>query len=334
MKKNYFWIDFLKAISAFAVILLHVSVPLQLDFSNEGRWEVGMIYNSISRFCVPVFVMISGVLLLSKTEELSVFLKKRFSRLLFPFIFWSLIYLLININYGLNTKEIILFSVKQLRSGTQYHLWYIYMLIGLYLFIPILSRWSVNATKKEMAYFLGICLFLLLLDLPIFEKLFTRIDFRYFSGYIGYLVLGTFLHRYYNLKSRWIGFLLFLLGIGSTLFLTYYFSVKTNIFVTTYYNFLSLNVAIASAGLFLWCKDMVTENEYFKNAVGYVSRYSYGIYLSHVFIIIVFEKIGFTYLLFEPWIGVPAITTICFIFSLLLTVFLSKIPLIGKYISG
>lgn len=334
MKKNYFWIDLLKVVAAFAVIILHVTVPLHGDFSNQKIWKVGVFYNSFVRFCVPVFVMVSGVLLLSKSQELTVFLRKRFSRLLFPFLFWSLIYLLIKVNYNLQFKEIILYSITKFRSGTEYHLWYIYMLIGLYLFIPILSKWTVKATKKEMLYFLGICLFIMLLDLPLFGKLFTRVDFRYFSGYIGYLVLGTFLHRYFEIKSKWIAFSLFIFGAGLTLIATYFLSIEAHVFINKYYDFLSINVAIASTGIFLWCKNTVVNSVLIEKTIGTISKYSYGIYLSHVLVLIFFGYIGFTYSLFNPWLGVPIISISCLAGSLLLTFLLSKIPILGKYISG
>lgn len=334
MQKKYLWIDFLKSFAAFAVIVVHVCAPVLYNFANQHNWQIANVYGGLVRFCVPIFVMISGVLLLEKSEELTFFLRKRFSRLLFPFIFWSLIYLSLKINYDLQLKEIISFSTKQLRSGTQYHLWYIYMLIGLYLFIPILSKWSVNATKKEMIYFLGICLFLMFLNLPLFNQLFTRIDFRYFSGYIGYLVLGTFLHRYVDLKSKWMAFFFFLFGVGITIFITYYLSLSANSLISKYYDFLSLNVAIASTGLFLLFKNIIIKNIFFKKIIIIISKYSYGIYLSHVLVLICFGKIGLTYMLFNLWITIPMISLCCLAISLLLTFCLSKIPLIGKYISG
>jgi surface polysaccharide O-acyltransferase-like enzyme len=76
MKKNYFWIDLLKAIAAFAVIILHVTVSLLYDFGDKEHWQAANFYNSLVRFSVPVFVMISGVLLLNKNEELTTFLRK------------------------------------------------------------------------------------------------------------------------------------------------------------------------------------------------------------------------------------------------------------------
>lgn len=334
IKKNYFWIDLLKAIAAFAVILLHVSVPLQYDISNQKLLRIGVFYNSMVRFCVPIFVMVSGVLLLSKTQELGLFLRKRFSRIIYPFLFWSCIYLLVKINYNLPIKEIVLFSISQFRSGTEYHLWYIYMLIGLYLFIPILSKWIVGASKKEILYFLSIWLFILLLELPGFVKLFTRIDFRYFSGYIGYLVLGTFLHRYFTMKSKWFPGLLVLGAVMFTFFTTYFLTIQSKHFIDQYINFLSVNVALAATGVFLLCKDMVVQSEMVKKIITVISKYSYGIYLSHVFILIVFGMIGFNSSLFNPWIGVPVVSVCCLVTSFLLTFSLSKIPVLGKHISG
>jgi surface polysaccharide O-acyltransferase-like enzyme len=334
MKKNYFWIDLLKAIAAFAVIILHVTVSLLYDFGDKEHWQAANFYNSLVRFSVPVFVMISGVLLLNKNEELTTFLRKRFSRLLFPFIFWSVIYLLLKINYDLPLKEIISYSIKVLKSGTEFHLWYIYMLIGLYLFIPILSKWTVNATKKEMIYFLSIWFFIIIVSLPFFNKFYTRIDFRYFSGYIGYLVLGTFLHRFLDKKPRWIGFLLFFVSVGFTILITYYLTAKTNTFNGRFYDFLGLNVVFASIGMFLILKDINTENQKFKKLIENISKYSYGIYLSHIFVLMAISKIGVSYLLFNPWLSIPFVALCVFSLSWLLTFLLSKIPLVGKYISG
>ncbi len=334
MGKNYFWIDLLKTIAAFAVVILHVTVSILYNFADQENWQAANFYNSLVRFCVPVFVMISGVLLLKKNEEITVFLRKRFSRLLFPFIFWSLVYLLLKINYDSSFKEIISFSIKAIKSGTEFHLWYIYMLIGLYLFIPILSKFTVNATKKEMIYFLSIWFFIILISLPVFNKFYTRIDFRYFSGYIGYLVLGTFLHRFVDKKPRWMGFLLFFLSVGFTIFITYYLSAKTNTFNGRFYDFLGLNVVFACIGMFLIFKEVSTENKIFKQIVETISKYSYGIYLSHIFVLMVVSKIGLSYLLFNPWLSIPFIAISVFVLSWFLTFILSKIPVVGKYISG
>lgn len=333
MKKNFFWIDFLKSLAAFAVIILHVSVPVVYRFEEKEIWWAGNFYNSLVRFSVPIFVMISGVLLLGKSEKLLDFLQKRFLRLLLPFALWSIIYLALKIDYSLPTNEILSYAIKQLKGGTEFHLWYVYMIIGLYLFIPILNKWILNSTKKEIIYFLSIWIFILLLQFPIFNKLFTRIDFRYFSGYIGYLVLGYFLQHFVNLK-RSVGILLFLLGFLFTAITTYFLSETSGVLDARFYDFLSVNVVVASIGIFIAFKDIIIKNEKIIKGISFISKYSYGIYLSHIFVLIMFAKIGFSYDFFNYWIRIPFIAISCFALSLLLTFLISKIPLVGKYVSG
>jgi surface polysaccharide O-acyltransferase-like enzyme len=332
MKKSYFWVDFLKSLAAFAVIILHVSVPFA-GHIEKAEWFAGNFYDSLTRFCVPIFVMVSGVLLLGKSEKLSVFLQKRFLRLLLPFAFWSVIYLALKINYNLSTSEILSFSIRLFKEGAEYHLWYIYMIIGLYLLVPILNKWILNSTKIELIYFLSIWLFVILLSLPIINKFFTRIDFRYFSGYIGYLILGYFLYHFVHLKKRF-AFTIFVLAVLCTYVATYYLSLKSGTFAKKYYEYLSINVVLASVGIFMVCKDIMVKNQWVQKSIAFISKYSYGIYLSHVFVLLLLTKIGFGSQFLNIWFAIPYTAMVCFALSLLLTFLLSKIPFFGKYISG
>lgn len=333
MTKNHYWIDFLKSLAAFAVIILHVSVPVVFEFEEKENWWAGNFYNSLTRFCVPVFVMISGVLLLGKNEQLSVFLRKRFLRILPPFILWSLIYLALKIDYGLQLKEILSYSMTELKGGTQFHLWYVYMIIGLYLIIPLVNKWILNSTKNELIYFLLIWVFVLLLALPVLNKLTTKIDLRYFSGYLGYLILGYFLYQFVNLKRN-LGLLIFLVGFLFTMIATYYISSAENDFNEKFYKFLSINVVVASSGIFILFKNIIIKNKGIQKVIVFLSKYSYGVYLSHIFVLIMFKEIGFTHTLFNPWLSIPVLAVCCLMLSLLITFLLSKIPVVGKYVSG
>lgn len=334
MQKNYFWIDFLKAVAAFAVILLHICVLPLNDFSDQQNWQIANIYDSAVRFCVPVFVMISGVLLLGKTEPLSIFLRKRFSRLLWPFFLWSAVYLVLKIDYSQTPSQILLFSAKLLKVSTEYHLWYIYMLIGLYLFTPILRQWTTSAGKNEVVYFLVIWLVTILLSLPLINKFYTRIDLSYFTGYIGYFVLGFFLQKFIKREHRILGGLLYIVAVFFTIIITKKLSAEQNQFDGTYYKYLTINVVLMSVGVFLMSRNLQPSGKKMPQLISIVSKYSYGIYLSHVFILIIFGKIGFTYHLFPAWFSIPLIAICCLLSSLLLTFLISKIPFIGKYISG
>src|ERR1700679_1783645 len=103
-KERLSWMDNLRALATFGVIFLHVSYLLLGKFDKTPgtfkTWWAGNIYDSSVRFCVPVFLMLSGALVLGNHMPLTIFLKRRFTRLLFPFIFWSIIYMFFNYDYG------------------------------------------------------------------------------------------------------------------------------------------------------------------------------------------------------------------------------------------
>ena len=147
---NIHWISNLRALAIFAVIILHTSFE---GFYNYGhfsvnKWLTATFFDSSVRFCVPIFLMITGALLLGKREELNVFLRKRFTRIIMPFLFWSFIYFFvfsINDFSKLNFRLLLQFA-NSMRIGVYYHFWYIYMLIGIYLTIPILSKRKTTRT--------------------------------------------------------------------------------------------------------------------------------------------------------------------------------------------
>ena len=127
--KNY--ISNLRNIATFAVILLHVTAPFVLKFNkiSFASWQLANLLDSMLRFGVPVFVMISGAVLLDRSEPLNIFLGKRLKRIFLPFLFWSIVYFIFI--YAGNFQK---FSISQLAqiltdkllTGTYYHLWYIY----------------------------------------------------------------------------------------------------------------------------------------------------------------------------------------------------------------
>jgi surface polysaccharide O-acyltransferase-like enzyme len=91
------WIDNARVIATLAVIIVHVATPgVVTDYKTaidlRSGWSIANAYDSISRFCVPVFVMLTGALLVPQTISLRDFINKRFKRLLMPFLFWSVVF--------------------------------------------------------------------------------------------------------------------------------------------------------------------------------------------------------------------------------------------------
>ena len=342
--ENIYWIDSLRVLAAFGVIILHASAGSLHQYGNitDIEWQVANIYNSFVRFCVPIFLMISGTLIFSKTyNSIWEYLKKRVLRLLYPFLFWSLIYiakeLFVKFHQGENLTfiEIINFIFINFKDGASYHLWYIYLIIGLYLFFPIIGKWINRSNKNEIKYFLGIWFLTLFAHFSFVEKILPGIEISYFSGFIGLPVLGYYLSKTdFNFKwKKTTYFLLFFIGILVTIFAVYFFTGRIGRYHEGFHNYLSINIVLMSVVVFLFFKDYVKFNSKTSTVVLFISKYSYGIYLIHVFAFWIIESLFFPFSSVNPIIGIPVISILSLIVSTLISFGISKLPL-GKYISG
>ena len=182
----------------------------------------------------------------------------------------------------MNGNQICNYFIYKIKAGASYHLWYVYMLIGIYLIIPLVSKWIVNSSEKEIFYYIIVWICVLLLNLPAINYFVPNIDFSYFSGYLGYPVLGYLLaHKIGSKRAKPIGITLFVVGVIVTLVGTYVSSHYDGAFNGYFYTYLSPNVIVASAGIFLFLRHYpipLGKLRYFTNRI---SKYSFGIYLSH-----------------------------------------------------
>ncbi|RKR85502.1 surface polysaccharide O-acyltransferase-like enzyme [Mucilaginibacter gracilis] len=341
-KENLDWINNLRIIALFAVIILHTTSPV-LETYNKGPlniWMVGNFYNSLVRFAVPVFVMISGALLLHRDYEIGDFLKKRLVRIVIPFLFWSLIYIAYeyyneDIAYTGNVGETLHQVLHFLKYGSSYHLWYVYMLIGLYLFVPIIGKFVRNATQNELLYFLIMWFVVMLLGQPYLSRFKPQIDLRYFEGFVGYLVLGHYL-AFKPLPKKRIGlwaavFLATLLLIfgGTYLLFKHYNGISTLL-----YEPLSPSILLIASSVFMLGRLYTPKvPQFIITTRDFLGRYNYGIYLSHALVLSILSDNDVNYTLFNPMISIPCIAVVCLALSVLLVFIINKIPL-GKYISG
>jgi surface polysaccharide O-acyltransferase-like enzyme len=335
------WITNLRVIAAVSVITIHVSVSVTTNYTANFLWHIGNLYESMSRFCIPVFLMITGALLLPQNIELKAFLQKRFSRILLPFFFWSIVYILLEFyTYPAKEEDLTVFGfvrmvILKLLYGAEFHLWYIYILISLYLFIPILGKWIRNSNEKEIIYFIIIWFISLLIGK---RGYFSNLNLQYFAQYIGYLVLGYYLSvKKFQLTiktMRILSSLLFLLGFLITALGTYFLAIKYGKQVEDFYDYLTPNVLISSIGVFLFVKSFEkTKKRASGIIVRFIDKYSYGIYLVHVLGMIILDKIGVDAFFIHPIIGIPITVFLCLGISSVIVFIINKLPA-GKYISG
>jgi surface polysaccharide O-acyltransferase-like enzyme len=287
--------------------------------------------------------MLTGALLLPKRYDLKDFLRKRFSRIILPFLFWSCVYILFALSAKLTQTPTMtalgigIYIFDLFRMGASVHLWYIYMVIGLYLFIPILSKWVQNCNDKELLYFLIIWVIAILLNQPFLEKFNTEIDLSYFSDFIGYLVLGYYLSiKKFNFSHKTIqigSFLLFIAGVVITVLGTYFLTYKEGKFNEYFYDYLAPNTVITSIGIFVLFKNWNFTNPIALKIIDFIGKYSYGIYLVHVLILQFLSKLGIDYSFMNPIFSIPLTSLTCLFFSSLIIYFLNKLPFCSK-ISG
>lgn len=150
------FIEILRFISIICVVIIHSLGCFNGTPHGVANWWFFNILNSLTHFCVPIFVMISGTLLLKNEIVLIPFLKKRLSRILFPFLFWSLILFGGNmfLKRPLSQSTIITsFFADIVNANINPIYWFIYMLLGLYLIAPIINKWIMNCKMLKLSIF-------------------------------------------------------------------------------------------------------------------------------------------------------------------------------------
>lgn len=345
--RNLDWINSLRVLAMFMVVIIHTSSPLIMGYGRVplSDWFWGDFYNGLARFGVPVFVMITGALLLPREYELGDFLKRRLGRILTPFIFWSLVYVAYawyneDINFTPDLWADTKIVLHQLKFGAYYHLWYVYMLIGLYFIIPVLSKFVRNASEKEIVYFLIVWLAVMFLAQPYLARFNPSVDMHYFVGYIGYLVLGHYLAvKQFSpkLTPAWI-WVIFILTLALIVGGTYWWCLQ-NKGLTLFYEPLSPTVVLLSSSVFLLARFTVVKwPVWLKKTRDIICAYTFGIYLAHALILDILGdpdyKMNINWQLCNPSVSIPVTAIVCFTLTLLLVYLISKIPFVGKWVSA
>ena len=319
------WLDVVRFVAMFTVVCCHCTDPFNFypgTPPNIGEIKLwGAIYGALLRPCVPLFVMITGALLLPVRGEISVFYKKRIPRVLWPFLIWSVIYNLFPWITGvLGIKpEVILdffpYSGKEVMrqslpvsldyiaqipfnfSIVDVHMWYIYLLIGLYLYLPVFSAWVEKASDKAKLWFLGAWAVTLLL--PYYNQFVAQYLWGtcswnafgmlyYFAGFNGYLLLGHYLRNLdWSLgKILAIGLPMFVIGYAVTFFGFRYITALPEFsdeMLELFFTYCSLNVVMMTIPVFMLCKKVNFRSEGIRKALANLTLCGFGIYMIHYF---------------------------------------------------
>jgi len=234
------WISNLRVIATVCVVLLHVASSVLYKYNQvpNSHWWIGNVYDSFARFSVPLFLMITGALLLGNQHSYPIFLKRKVIRILFPFAFWTAVYIIYNFieppqfSGKLETQTNFDWIIQQIRDGSSYHLWYVYMLIGFYITIPLLNKLIIGVKKKFL--FLFLILWVIFITFSTSKNSAYNFEWNlwYILGYLGYLVLGYYL-SIINTKHKIVTILagfVFFIGVFITAYGTFILRKRTDFF--------------------------------------------------------------------------------------------------------
>lgn len=321
--KRIFYLDFLKAFAIFLVAVSHVSSQTLLYAPIDINWLIANFYSVFAKISIPIFIMISGVLMLNRNYNFTDFVGKRFPRILIPFIFWGAIYVIFSFAFGFVEGKVpdyssplsILSFIGFMflgQAGYLTHFWFVWMILSVYLITPIINKWIKNSSFNEIEYFLII--WLITCAFTTFKLPYINIDLRYFAGPLGYFVLGYYLHnangKIWSNKFLWpivfVVFTIIRLCLPSGSVLT---AGPTN--STLYYNIL---VVFQSVGFFLTIKNLSFNSKTFTNkrnffttgftsyAIISLSSNVYGIYLGHL---LFYQLLTPLYVINNYWLMIP-----------------------------
>lgn len=342
-KSNYSGFDDMRFVATIGVILLHTSAGLVSLFGKVSvdHWITGLLFSTATRFAVPLFVMISGALLLSREYTLKTYLQKRFARVLLPFLFYAFFYLtyhlIIRLTLGHHNSfgETINWLSHKFATGISYHFWFVYLIIGLYLIIPFMSKWLRNATNRELGFILLFWLGLNLMGLTVFKNNLIA-NISPFVGYAGYLILGLWLWKLKirNLRRTIVWALVLIFSGWAITAITAGVHSKEFADLSPFFqrNF-SPNISAMAIGVFLFFKCKEVENQWWIAIRKAVCEHSFGIYLIHILILKWFSMIHIHWNFTYPLLAVPTTLILTVFFSYLFVKGVSKLPY-GKYISG
>lgn len=354
--KRIVFLDYVRVFACFLVMLVHASENFygaegstdmagpQAYLANEADRLWVSVYDGFSRMSVPLFMIVSAFLLVPMRREQSSweFYKHRALRILPPFFIFMVLYSTLPMIWGqinMDTSWRDLSRIFLNFPTLAGHFWFMYPLIGLYLFIPVISPWLERATAKEERFF--ILLFLISTCMPFLNRWFGDVwgqcfwnEYHMlwnFSGYIGYLVLAHYIRVHLdwsNHKRMAIGGVMLVAGAIATIASFYVQAVPGVVHDTPVieigWSFCTINCVALTAGAFLMFSCINGEKA--PRIVTDLSLLSYGMYLMHIF------WLGLWVSLFKNDLGlptvaaIPAISVCTFISCYICTKLISLLP--------
>lgn len=297
-KERIAYLDVLRTFAILAVILMHASSAVQEHFAgdcNGINFQFANVFDSITRFAVPLFVMISGSLMLDKKLEYRDVLKK-IIHFMILFLVWSLIYTVVLIDL----KHYNEYSLVGLFTNTlvdtiigHFHFWYLFLISGIYLLIPVFQKIKDSLEIKKVYIILNVIICFVLPTVclnstvdSLIGKHVRDMNIGMLGGYSLYFILGYWLKGYSAKSIRLVKIATTIAGLY-TVIVSNVASAYLGYEVGSFRENLTPNVLILTVGLYLIVKEYIgfnNPNAKYRNFFPFMSQNSFGVYLVHMLI--------------------------------------------------
>lgn len=359
------FLDYLRVVACFMVMLVHCCEPFYLGGngtyianSYDALWVT--IIDSALRCAVPLFIMTSSYLLFPIKGETSAFFRRRAVRVLVPFAVWSILYAVVPMwgcSEGFDWKQNLANLTLNLNMHAG-HLWFVYMLIGVYIAMPLLSPWIEKVSKRGEQIFIAawavttLVPFLHQAALALFGRaeVYGEANWNefgtlyYISGFIGYVVLAHYIRTYIDWSwKKTLAVALPMWIVGYAVAAAWFWlqipteypvneSIDLAVLMEQSWRFCSTSVAMTAVAMFLIFKKINCSGVVYRNIIQPISKVSYGIYLMHMFALVAIFAFVPAWGMATPW-TIVTIAILTFILCSVVAVVISKLPG-GKYIVG
>ncbi|MGD6766578.1 acyltransferase [Mammaliicoccus lentus] len=335
--KYYGEIPIIRSFAAMLVVLVHVSANIYYnngDFTND---LIGYI-NQIGRLGIPVFAVISAFLLtssvLNRGFDLSYFIKSRFTKILVPYLIWSIFYLFYRYFYLNNLSEDINIFTYFMRGNAQFHLYFILTVIQFYIFFPFIHRIKKGAPLIITVIISG------LINYWWINKGNTSIENEFVNNFINnkgfilnwiyFFVIGIAYSKYYNeVQELIVKYKNILFVFIAILSLDLFISVDLQNIYTSLHSF---NIIYIPFFLILinYVYHYLIADRLIISILTLIGNYSMGIYLVHILVIDVLKRMKIFENVANPTMFIPMfLSTI--LGSMFIVYLISKLPY-GNYI--
>lgn len=339
-RRNYS-LDIIRIVAVLAVVMIHCCAPFVLYYEpHTVEFAFGNLFDSIARVGVPLFLMISGALFLDERKEITLksIISKHVKSLAIITIVWAIIYSIVyNVFDSLLEGDTI--SISDTITGIvegHLHMWYLYMIMGIYVITPFLRKF-VNKESPQMAVYFVTISFVVQFLLPAVNEIciqhlgfdyigtwINQFQLDFFGGYVTYYLVGWYI-VHVGIKHNYLKYIVYFLGLSSLIYIIFYVHFTGDF--GSAYEYIGLPVFLYSISVFLILNNLrFNFTEKAIKIISGFSKLSFGTYIVHMIVLSVFIKV-FPYsehcvlYLFACFVTVTCTSFLC-------TYVMSKIPLL------